>query len=184
MWRLACITRNVAVVLIGVFLASAVVFAVGEAMDSPGGWRGVLLAVAWLAPMGALLVFAWRRPSRASVLLWVLIGMSVAVDAWASMWSDTAHSLEDGAGPVRAVIMFALAGAVLPLVAHLWRQAGVMLTVLGGAPVLFAALLGDVGSEPLLVAAVPTLVAGLLLLIAHAVGMRAVTHSAKAPPST
>lgn len=167
----------VAMVVAALLGLLAVLFGIGETFDDPGGWTAAGLVAVWFVPLAALLALALVRPSVAEPVLWVLTAAWVGVVVWSMVAPDTWRSFEDDTGPVRA---FACLVLMLPVAALGWHRplpAAAMLLVIGVSP-LFA-----VGSAPLQVMAMPTLVVGLLLLAAGLVE-RAHRHgSATGPPS-
>jgi hypothetical protein len=89
-----------------------------------------------------------------------LTGVCVGVSLWSAVAPQGWRAFENSSGPLRALAGLAL---MLPVAELGWRRplsAGVMLLVIGVAPLLAA------GSAPLWVMAVPTVVIGALLLAA------------------
>lgn len=154
----------VAIVLAGLFGLVAVMFTVGETLADPGGWPAAGLIALWLAPLVVLLVLALGRPRVAETVLEAFAVVWVAAAGWSVVAPHAWRTFEDTSGPVRAVACLAL---ILPVVALGWHRplpAGVMLLVVGLTSLL------AVGSAPLQVMAMPTVVIGAVLLTAGLVG--------------
>jgi hypothetical protein len=149
--------------------AVAWLFATGETLADPGGAAGVGLAALWTVPLAALALLAWTRPGRAAMLLAFLTGAVVVVGAWYALAPESWRSLENGHGPVRAIALLVL---LVPLALLGWRRpgpAGLMLLVIGVAPLLAASTApGAGGRSSLLAVALPAAIDGLLYLLAAA----------------
>jgi hypothetical protein len=99
-------------------------FLIAEAIADPGG---IVAVVAWTLPMAALSVYALRRPATASPVLMVaatVVVLFVVLDAALDI-------VPDGAGPVGAIAVFALAVPLGCLGVHLPAKAGALLVVVG-----------------------------------------------------
>jgi hypothetical protein len=149
-----------ATVLAGLFGLLAVMFTIGETFADPGGWEAIGLIALWLVPLIVLLGLALARPLVAQPVLEALSAVWVVAALWSIAAPHTWREFESTNGPVRAVACLALMMPVAALGWHRAFPAGVMLLVIGLAAVL------AVGSAPLHVVAVPTIVIGALLLAA------------------
>lgn len=103
----------VAFAILSSFCLLAGLFVAGEALEDPGGAAGLLLLVSWLVPALVLIAVAAWDPRWAS---WVFAVLTAAVVASAMVWSAVgdARLVEDRIGPVRAVVVIALAAALGP----------------------------------------------------------------------
>jgi hypothetical protein len=149
--------------------AMAWLFAAGETATDPGGSAAVGLVALWTVPLAALALLAWYRPGRAARLLAFLTGAVVVVGAWFALAPGSWRSFEHGHGPLRALALLVL---LVPLALLGWRSpapAGLMLLVIGIAPLLAAsAASGAGGRSSLLAVALPAALDGLLYLLAAA----------------
>lgn len=170
------VVRRIAAGGLLVFGAAFMLFAVGYAMEDPGGWSGAAISAAWVVPIGLLTWLTWTRPAvggRVAVVLVVLAGVGwVALPfAW-----ETLRDLFDRVGPVFALATIAAAVVTAALGMHRPWLAGWLLV--GLAVVNFAGLAAEAavrgdgpGPRVLLgtsggVLVVPMLVAGALLVVA------------------
>lgn len=153
-----------------VYAVAGALFIAGEAFADPGGWQAVGMVLAWLVPLLVLLWLVWRRPRAVGPVLTVVTAVAVIISLWTTMGPD--RWWPDGLGPVDAVLVFV---AAVPL-GVLGRKrpvvSGLLLVVLGGAPLLFAML----GPAPFAfgateAAALPPLLVGVVYL-ASAIGPR------------
>lgn len=136
-------------------------FLVGETLSDPGGWKGVGLVALWAVPLALMCLLAWFRPDTAgwvfAPLVAVVVGLSISFAVDPSGW----RSFENQHGPVRAVIVFALAAALALWGLRRTLQAGVLLLVVGMVPMVISST-GHDGMASLAVAGSPPLMAGLL----------------------
>lgn len=157
-----------------VLAASATLFfalyAIGEAVAAPGGWRAVWLTAAWVVPAAVLTLLAWFLPRTSIAILGVLVlgAMAMAVASTAATYEWL--TFEDEWGPVRALVSLAL---LLPLTVLGMREplwAGLMLVGLWLVPQIFAiAMVGGavdaVLATALMILSTPGLYVGILLLV-------------------
>lgn len=157
------------------FSAFAGLFIAAETFDDPGGVAAAGLVVAWLLPLAALSVLAWWWPRIAGVVLGVAVVAVVALSAWYSLDVHAWRSFEDAHGPVRAIVVFALA---LPLSLLSWKRpvlgGGLMVavSVLPSALALAAAGGGGAGGSTVAVTA-PVALIGALFLCSGMLAVRA-----------
>jgi hypothetical protein len=153
------------------FSAFAGIFIAGETFDDPGGAAATGLVAAWLVPLAALSLLAWRWPRVAGVVLGVGVAMVVAVGVWYALDAHTWRTFEDGHGPVRAVAVFALA---LPLSLLAWKRpvlGGGLLLVVSLVPGVLALLAGGGGAGGSTVAVTsPVALIGVLFLCSGLAG--------------
>ncbi len=167
--------RAVALGFAGVATLFVGLFVVGETFTDPGGWRALLLVLAWLVPLVVLAAVAWYRPALAVPVLGAATLVSLAVAVWDAVDPNGWRSFEDTAGPVRGLLVFAV---LAPTALLGWRRpltGGVLLLVQSAVPLLLAGLAGEggfghVGSVQGLAA--PALITGILFLLAAAAGWR------------
>ena len=146
------------------FSGLAILFAAGETMGDPGGWKGMMLVGVWVVPMLGLALLAWQRPDRVERLLVILVAGAIAVDVWAAFAPHGWRSLEGGLGPVRAIVALALVGALTVFVPQRRVEAARLLLALGLVPLVLAQLRPGTGSAPLSAVSTPVVVAGGLLV--------------------
>lgn len=158
-------------------------FAAGYAPDDPGGWRGVGMVAAYTVPTALLAGAAWRWPERATVAV-VPVVLLVAL-AWLALplLPHDVHEWLGQVGPLPAVATAAVATTLAVLGLHRPGLAGALLV---GLPLAaFVGLVLDAnalregpGPAGLLstsdgVILPPMVVAGLLLLVGHALARHA-----------
>ncbi len=152
------------------------VFAVGETFANPGGWRAAGLTALWLLPMAALSVLAWYRPGWATVPLAILTTGTIALAIWFAADPEGWRAFTDRTGPVRALATFAI---TLPIGLLGWRKpltGGVMLLVLGLAPVLVGLTGSGFGVSSLIAVSTPPALTGALYLLAEIIQRRAASR--------
>jgi hypothetical protein len=137
-------------------------FVVGKTFADPGGWRAAALTALWLLPMLTLSVPAWYRPAG-----------TIALAVWFAADPAGWRAFMDWAGPVRALVTFA---ATLPIGLLGWRKpltGGVMLLVLGLAPVTVSLTGSGFGAASLIAVSTPPVITGVLYLLAEIIERRA-----------
>lgn len=149
-------------------VALAAVFVIGETVDEPGGWAAVGLTAAWVLPLAACALVAWRWPDAGTWLLGALTAALIAGAAWFAVDPGGWRQLENGVGPVRALATLVVSGGLAVLGLRRTAVAGILLVVAGAGPVLLGS--GRGGLSSLVVVAVPAVVAGVLYLLAAAAG--------------
>jgi hypothetical protein len=160
------------------------VFVAGETLGDPGGWLGAGFVALWAVPMAAAMAVALRRPDAATWILGTLTGAVVALGAWFAFAPDSWRSFEDGHGPVRAIVLFAM---VLPLTMLGRRRpmaAGVMMVVATVAPLVLATM-ATVGGEGVMVLTAigsPVTIVGALFVLAALMGSDSVRRRVEVPP--
>ena len=169
----ASFIKYLAFVLMTLFALLGGLFAVGYAIEDPGGWRAALLVSSYMVPAAILCVVALVRPEPAGPILIALTALMVLfndVDAIARFIP------RDSWGPVGAVGALMLSAAIGFLGVHRPTLAGVLLMVVAlgqmvaaltqglghgeGVP-LRAALGGSTG-----IVVVPLILIGVLFLVA------------------
>jgi len=148
-------------VVVAVFSALCVS---GETMSDPGGWVGGGLVASWLVPLIALAIVAWRRPSLAAMVLVALAVAIVAMHVWAAAAPGWWREIENGVGPVRAIVTFAAVGPFAVLALKRTALAGWMLLSIGVVPIFLSGFAP--ASAPMRVIGVPIAFIGLLFVIA------------------
>lgn len=113
------------------------VFMAGEAFVDPGGWRAVGLISSWLVPLLLLVLLVRRRPLSAGRVLTVMTAVAVVISLWQTMGADRRF---DRPGPVAAALIFVTAVPLGVLGRRRPVVSGLLLLVLGGAPLLFSVL--------------------------------------------
>lgn len=154
------------------FTLVAAAWIVAEALTDPGRWQAVVLITTWLIMLALLLVISWYQLAWATPFLGVLTAIVVGLSIWFAADPDAWRAFENGTGPVRAAGTVVLAA---PLALLGWRRprpAGMLLIVLGVAPVGLSALgtvdgLGSLGAASI----APTLT-GILYLLAGSAAAR------------
>jgi hypothetical protein len=174
---LSRVVRRVAVggmLVVGGFF---ILFAVGYAMEDPGGLAGAALSAAMILPAVALSWVAWRRPTVGARIVVPLVALAAAAWVVLPFASETLRDFFNRAGPVFAIATAVVVVATAALGFHRSRLAGwllVGLAVLNGAGVFLEDVVrGGGGPGPLGllgtsggVLVVPTLIAGVLLVLA------------------
>lgn len=148
-------------------------FVVGETFADPGGWRAAGLTALWLLPMMALSVLAWYRPAWATIPLAILTAGTIALAIWFAADPAGWREFMDRTGPVRALVTFAI---TLPIGLLGWRKpltGGVMLLVLGLAPVTVSLIGSGFGAASLIAVSTPPVITGVLYLLAEIIERRA-----------
>ena len=154
-----------------------IVFAVGYALEEPGGWAGAAMSAAWVVPTALLSGLAWRRPA---VGAWFAIPLVAVIGVSALVLPFTADGVREAverSGPVLPLATVAATMICAALGVHRAGQAGWLLVGLAAANVVGSSLeqLARGGGEPLPlgllagsggVTVVPVLVAGCLLIVA------------------
>lgn len=148
------------------FTVFGALFLAGETIDDPGGWAAVGLIAAWAVPVVALGLLAWRRPDLAVRIFAGLTAGVVVMSVWFAVDADAWQSVEQGNGPVRAVVSFAVAAALVPLGLHRPRITGALLLVVGLVPPILAGVGSRHGSSSLVAASLMPVVVGALYLLA------------------
>lgn len=167
----AVILRRAGAGLVGFSSAFFAVFLAGETLGDPGGWEAAGLIAAWLVPVVALGLLAWRRPRWAVPVLGILTLAVAALSLWWAL-DPALRSLENRVGPLTAVAMLIV---TIPLSILGWRRtvdAGIMLLTLGAAPALFSMLRVGGGGPPRMVFLVlgsPAIIGGALYLLSASV---------------
>jgi len=147
---------------LGLFTVFAMLFAAGEVLSDPGGWKGALLVVLCLGPLLALSWLVRARPYIGSRVATGLVAGVLAIDLWAAIGSGPWHTWEDRHGPWRAIITMVLGGVLAVLATERPRRAGSLLSLPGG--VTMGLSLAVSGPAPLAVIGVPVLLCGLAIL--------------------
>ncbi len=102
----ARVLRFVALSWAILFSVVATLFAGGYALEDPGWPVGYLMVAAWLAPLGALTVVALRRPVLAWRLMWVCVGIAIAIALVQLAFPRVLTGWEFTNGPVVAIASF------------------------------------------------------------------------------
>jgi hypothetical protein len=174
-WKRARLLKRAGFTLMAFTTAFFGLFIIGEAFSDPGGWKAAGLVSAWLFPLVAVAALAWLRPGWASWLFGALISLVIGMSVWFALDPDGWRRFEDRNGPVRDVIVFALAAAIALLGLKRTAVAGWMLVLLGVVPIAISSLGSHLGWVSLSVVSSPTLIAGVLYLASAAMAARS-TH--------
>lgn len=165
------ILRLIGFWLMAVTSAFIAAFAVGEALDDPGGWAAVGLIALWLVPLVLLCALAWWRPDPAVRVLAVLAAGVVGLSVWFALVPGAWRDLENQHGPVRVFVVWAVAAAVAVLGLKRTRVAGILLLVVGLAPLVIGGFRAG-GLSSLSLVATPAVIAGVLYLVSAALSSR------------
>ena len=139
-------------------------FAAGYAFEDPGGLAAAGLVALWVVPLAVLVAVALLRPAAAWWILLALVGVAVAVAAWQVVDPWSLRDWEFEHGPVVPIasyvplIPLALIGRARPL------SAGLMLLVVGVAPILAELRVAPFNMGSTQAVAVPMALTGVLLL--------------------
>lgn len=143
------------------------VFAIGETLSDPGGWKAVGMISAWLGPLAVLGLIGWFRPDWGLPLLTAVATGVIALEAWAA-FDPSVRRLEDRVGPFTLITLLAAAIAIAALAHSRPRAAGVLLILTGVGPLLFS-IIGTVGIGPgpilYVIFGTPVSLAGVLFLV-------------------
>jgi hypothetical protein len=164
------ILRRAAFALMAIFSLLFGAFVVGETFADPGGWRATGLVLLWAGPALAAGLVAWLRPGWVVVPLAVAVSAVVGMSVWFAAAPHAWSSFEDRNGPVRTIAVFAVAAVVALLGLRRAMTAGVMLLVLGTVPIVISTIASGEGIAALAIASSPTLVAGVLYVMAAMIG--------------
>lgn len=145
-------------VLFGGFFA---LFLVGESLSDPGGWKGAGLVALWAVPLALVCLLAWFRSGTAGWVFAPLVAVSVGLSIWFAVDPSGWRSFEDHNGPVRTVIVFALAAALALWGLRRTMQAGVLLLLVGVLPIVISSI-GHDGMASLAAASSAPVITGLL----------------------
>lgn len=141
-------------------------FVAGYALVDPGGSAGLLMGLAWVAPMLILAGLAWFWPAAAAPLLISLTAAVVAVCVWSAIDEGTARSLMEASGPVLAVAVLALAFPAAVLGLKKTATAAWLLLALSVLPFRITMVAGSGPAGSLSAAVVLPLTTGVLCLLA------------------
>ena len=168
----ARLLRRTGMAIMGLVGAFFCLFVIGETMTDPGGWKGVELVALWFVPLVGMVVVAWLWPSVAIWLVGTLTTLTIALTGWRAV-DEGIRDLEDRIGPFTTIALLAVAIAAAALGHRRTGAAGIMLVVLGAAPMLLWNILGpgDI-RDVFLVAGSPIVVAGILYLVSDAIERR------------
>lgn len=163
--RATALTRTGAA-LMTVFTVFGGAFTGGYAMEDFGGSAGLMMILAWAAPVLILAVLAWLRPAVTAPVLMALSAAFLAVCLWFAVDPTTARNFQDATGPVLAVGVVALAFPAAILGLKRTGVAGWLLLALGVLPLLIT-IIGRSGPVASLAAAsVVPLITGAVYLVA------------------
>ena len=160
--------RRIAFGVSALFFALSALFIVGETLDDPGGLAGIGLIAAWAVPLAATMLVAWRRPDLAAWLLAAVMVGVIGLSAWFAADPSRARSIENDVGPVRAIVVFALAAALGVYGLKRTRLAGMMLLTTAVVPLVVSGA-GHRGLSSLAAASAIPLITGTLYLVASIV---------------
>lgn len=163
--RATALTRTGAV-LMAVFTVFGGAFIGGYALDEPGGTAGLLMILAWAAPMLILAVLAWFWPAGTAPLLTALTAALIAVCVWFAVDPAMARGFQDDKGPVLAVGVVALAFPAAVLGLKRTGPAGWLLLALGALPLLITVVGRSGPAASLAAASVVPLITGAIFLVA------------------
>ncbi len=159
----ATLPRRTGFVLMAVITVVFGLFVIGDTLTDPGGWAAVGLIALWAVPMAALCGLVWLRPDWATRVLGVLAGLLVVASIWFAVAPGAFRSFENQHGPVRAIAVWVVAAAAALLGLKRTMAAGIILLVIGAAPLLIASARFG-GFASLAVVTAPTVIAGALYL--------------------
>ncbi|MBU6347802.1 MAG: hypothetical protein KGQ38_04240 [Actinomycetales bacterium] len=132
--------KTLRVIALGVMLIGAgffALFVVGEMMTDPGGTKGLLFSLLFLAPLIGLSLIAWRLPETSRIILAIGFVAVAILDIWTSANYDSWRNFEDRNGPIGTIAILALE---IPLAVHAYyrdtRMASFALIYLGLVPPL------------------------------------------------
>lgn len=160
----ATVLRRLAVAVLLALGGMASFWISAEALQDPGGWRGVGLVAAWLIPVVALSALAWFRPPVAGRVLTVATGVYLAGAAWVALAPDATRRFEDRYGPIQLVVLIALLVPLAVLGHRRPRWAGALLLTVTLVPLALALTVGIGGGAALAVVSLPLLGAAVALL--------------------
>jgi hypothetical protein len=149
-------------------------FVAGETFADPGGWVAAGLVAAWAVPLAGLAALAWFRPGLAVRVFAVLTAALIGVSIWFAVNPHGWRSFENGHGPIRTVITFALAAAIAVLGLKRTAAAGALLLVAGIVPAAVSGLGGLPGFTSLAAASSAPVITGVLYLLSARVTSRPV----------
>jgi hypothetical protein len=136
---------------------------------SSGGWAAAIRIASFLVPLVVLSVISWYRVAWAIGLLPALTAAAVAAGIWYAIDPEAWRAFENSNGAIRVVGSFVL---VAPIALLGWRRpllAGVLLLVLGVAPLSLAAIGTFDGLASLVTVSLPAVLIGVLYSIGAAV---------------
>ncbi len=136
-------------------------FVIGDTLSDPGGWKGAGLVALWVVPLVLVGLLAWFRPDAAAWVFALLAAAVIGLSIWSAVDPTGWRSFENHSGPIRAVVVFALAAALALWGLRRTMQAGVMLLVVGILPILISATAHN-GMASLAAASSAPVVTGLL----------------------
>jgi hypothetical protein len=176
-----------------VFGLLATAFVVGSAMQDPGGAAGAALAGAYLVPLAVLVGVALAWPRVGTWVLGVAAVGVVGLYAWFALDSQWWREVLDDRGPILAVAGIVVAVSLGALGVRRAGVAGALLVAMGALCYLVPLVLSREGGAEaagggpaLMVSAgiviVPSVLAGLLLLLSAWISGRAAGASTR--PST
>lgn len=164
--------------IMAAFSLIASLFIAGEAFDEPGGAAAIPLVLAWLAPLLALAALALFVPRWGA---WALAGLTVVLvtgSVWFAIDPAAWLMVEDQTGPVRAVAVFVLAGALGVLGLKRTAIAGWLLLAVGLGPVVISGL----GSLANVVSLSPVSVIPVITGVLYLISAQLTRSSATIPP--
>lgn len=123
--------------LFGGFFA---LFLTGETLADPGGWAGAGLVALWAVPLALACLLAWFRPDAARWLFPPVVALVIAFSIWFAVDPSGWRTFEDNNGPVRAILVFALAAALALWGLRRTMLAGVLLLVVGILPLAISSI--------------------------------------------
>ncbi len=162
--RRARLLKEAGFTLMALYTLLGGAFIIGETFDDPGGWLALGLVAAWAVPLGALGALAWYRPERAVPVFITLVAGVVGLSISFAVNPEGWRAIETGNGPVRDIVVFALAPGLAVLGLRNIVAAGLLLVVLGAAPLLGASI-GEGSQVSLAVASTPPVAAGVLYVL-------------------
>ena len=142
-------------------------FAAGDALSDPGGWKGLALVASWAVPAALLAVAGWRWSQRALVAFIALTVALVALDVWRAVDPEGWRSFENGHGPASTIATFVVVASMGFLAWQRPKVGGALMLALPIASLTLAAMVHDVGSAPIAAAGVGALPGVLFLLSAY-----------------
>jgi len=152
--------------LTAAFLALIVV---GELFSAQGTLMGVVFLAPWVVTLVALGMLAIRAPTTALAVLAVLAFLPVGLATWEAFDPVGATQWADAVGPIELVLIYVLAVIVGLTVGKAPREAGWVLLLVAGVPIVLRVLTpaGELARQAIIASlSMPAATAGMAFLLA------------------